>query len=112
MAIIFDLTATPTTESTHTSPTVSLDSEMRGSRCNLAAILINKLRYTTLHMYFRLMAAIFDLPVTPTLETVHTSTTMLLDPENVRVAVEILLLATTQDLQSELRVFPVSRPPF
>ena len=58
------------------------------------------------------MAAMFDLPVTPTSETIHTSPTVLLDPENVKVAVGIQLPATVQDLQSELQVFPVSRPPF
>jgi hypothetical protein len=36
----------------------------------------------------------------------------LLNPNNVGVAVEIPLPAIIQDLQSELRVFPVSSPPF
>ena len=34
-------------------------------------------------MYFRLVAVMFDLPVNPTSETIHTSPTVLLDPENV-----------------------------
>ena len=38
------------------------------------------------------MAAIFDLPLTPMLDSVHTSPTELLDPENVGVAFEISLL--------------------
>ena len=67
---------------------------------------------TTQHIYFRLMAAMFDLPVTPTSESIRTSPTVLLDPENVGVAVGFPLPATIQDLQSELQVFPVSRPPF
>ena len=41
-----------------------------------------------------------------------TTPTVLLDPENVGVAVGIPLPAAIQDLQSELQVFPVSRPPF
>ena len=53
------------------------------SRCYLVC----KLRNKTLHIYFRLMAAIFDLPVTPTLESIHTSFTVLLDLDNVVVAV-------------------------
>ena len=32
-------------------------------------------------MYFRLMAAIFDLPVTPTSESIHNSPTVLLVPK-------------------------------
>ena len=37
------------------------------------ASLLYKLRYTTLHMYFRFMAAMFDLSVTPTSESIHVS---------------------------------------
>ena len=47
-------------------------------------------------MYFRLMAAIFDLPVTPTSESIYNSSTVLLDPENVGVAVGISLLSLIQ----------------
>ena len=53
---------------------------------------VYELRYRTVHLYFRLMAAIFDLPVTPTSASIHTSITVLLDPENVGVAVGVLLL--------------------
>ena len=63
-------------------------------------------------MYFRLMAAIFDLPVAPTSESIHNSFTVLRDPENVEVTVGISLPATIHDLLSELHVFPVSHPPF
>ena len=63
-------------------------------------------------MYFRLMAAIFDFPFTPTSESIHNSFTMLLDPENWEDTVEISLPATIQDLHSKLHVFPVSHPPF
>ena len=62
-------------------------------------------------MYFRLMAAIFDLPVTPTSENIHNSPTVLLDPENVEVTVGVPLPATIQDLHSQLHVFPVSYLP-
>ena len=58
------------------------------------------------------MAAMFDLLVTPTSESVHNSPTVLLGPENVRVTIGIPLPATIQDLHSELHVFSVSRPPF
>jgi len=46
--------------------------------------------------YFRLMAAIFDLTVTPTSEGIRTSPTVLLDPENEGVAVGISLLSYIQ----------------
>ena len=45
-----------------------------------------------LHLYFRLMAAIIDLSLTPMSEGVHNSPTELLDPENVSVDFGISLL--------------------
>ena len=60
-------------------------------------------------MYFRLMAVLLDLPVTPTSESVYISLIVLLSPEHVG---GIPLPETIQDLQSELQMFPVSRPPF
>ena len=63
-------------------------------------------------MYFRLMAAIFDFPVALTSDSIHNSITVLLDPENVEDTVGNSLLATIEDLRSELHVFPVSHPPF
>ena len=49
-----------------------------------------------LHMNFRLMAAMFDLPVTLTSESMHTSITELLDCEHVGVAFGISLLSTIE----------------
>ena len=63
-------------------------------------------------MYFRLMAAIFNLPITLTSESIYNSPIVLLDPENVLDAVGISLPTTIQDVHSELLVFPVSHPPF
>ena len=79
------------------------------SRCMLS---LYKLRCTLVHMNFRFMEAMLDLPVTPTSESIHTGSTGLLDPENVALAVRIPFPATIEDLQSELHVFPVSHPPF
>jgi len=42
------------------------------------------------------MAAIFDFQVTPTSESLYSSPTVLVDPENVGVAVEISLLSHIQ----------------
>ena len=58
-------------------------------------------------MYFRLMATIFDLPVTPTLKSFHTSPTVLLKPEMVGLTSLILLPTTIQDLQFECFWYPV-----
>ena len=49
-----------------------------------------------MHIYFRLMAAMFDLPVTPTSEIIYISSSVLLDPENVGVAFGISLLSCVQ----------------
>ena len=51
------------------------------------------LRYRILRMYFRFMAAICELPVTPTSEGIHNSFTVLLDTANVGVADGISLLS-------------------
>ena len=63
-------------------------------------------------MFFRLMAAIFDFPFTPTSESIYNSSTVLLDPEIIEDTVGISLPATILDLYCELHVFPVSHPPF
>ena len=47
-------------------------------------------------MYFRSMAAILDLPVTPTSESICISPVVLLDPENVQVAIALSLLTYIQ----------------
>ena len=60
-------------------------------------------------MYFRLAAAIFDLPVTPTSESIYNSSTVLLDPGNVGVAAGISLLSYTQaEIYDNAYVLPVS----
>ena len=61
-----------------------------------------------LFMNFRLMATIFDLPVTPTSERIQTSYIVLLDPENVGVAFGILLLSCLKAvIYVTVHVFPV-----
>ena len=60
--------------------------------------MLYKLRYKTWHMYFRLMAAVFDLPVTLTSESTHSSLTVYMDANNVGVAVGFPLPATVQDM--------------
>jgi hypothetical protein len=57
---------------------------------------IYKLRYTLKLMYFRLMAAMLDLSVTPMSESIQTNLIVLPNPENVGVAVGISLLSHIQ----------------
>jgi len=57
--------------------------------------------------YVRLMAAIFDLLVTVTLESIRISYSVLLDPENVVVAIGISLLSC---LEAEIFVFAYVLP--
>ena len=55
------------------------------------------------------MAAMIDLPVTPRSESTNTSPTVLLDPENVRVAVGISLISHIQaEIQDIAFVLPVN----
>ena len=55
------------------------------------------------------MAAMFDLPVAPKSESIHTSLTVLLDHENVELAVGILLLSYSKaNLWDFAYVLPVN----
>ena len=102
MVTIFDLRHTQTSDSIPTCFSVLPDSE------NMVMVVgISLLSYiqaeiydcTTLHKYYRFMAPMFDLPVTPTSEGICTSPTVLLDSENVTVVVGIPLLS---DIQAEI----------
>ena len=57
-----------------------------------------------LHIYFRLMAAIFDSQHTQTSDSIPMCLSVLLDPENMGVAVEISLQSS---VQAEMNVFEV-----
>jgi len=48
------------------------------------------------YIHFRLQAAIFDIPLTLTYDSLRTRAVMLLDPENICIAVGILLLSCIQ----------------
>ena len=91
-----NLPVTPTSESNHTSPTVLRDPGNVGVAAGISLLSYIQAEIRTLHMYFRLMAAIFDLPVTSTSESICNSSNVLLNPENVGVADGISLLSYTQ----------------
>jgi len=59
----------------------------------LSDILTEIMRHTWLYSHFQFMDAIFDLPQTLLWESSHVSSTVLLDHENVKVAVGISLLS-------------------
>ena len=60
-------------------------------------------------MYFRLMAAMFGLPNTPMSESIQISLIVLLDPENVGVAIGISLLSYLQaEIYANAYVLPVN----
>ena len=60
-------------------------------------------------MYFRLIAAIFEYPLIVTSESIHTSPTVLMDPEYVGVAVGIWLLSYIQaEIYDMADVLPVN----
>ena len=64
---------------------------------------------STVYMYFRLMTAIFDLLVIPTSEIIYISPSVLLNTENVGVAVGISLLSC---IQAEIFVIAYVLPVF
>ena len=62
-----------------------------------------------MHVYFRLMAAIFYLSVASTSESIYNSSTVLLDPKNVGVAAGISLQSHIQaEIQDIACVLPVN----
>ena len=83
MVAMFDLPFTPTLEGIRTSPTVLLDPEIVGVAVGISLLSYIQAEITILHIYFRLRAAMFDLPVTPTSKSIRVCPIVLLDPENV-----------------------------
>ena len=76
---------------------------------DLRSILDLRAAHTLANTYFRQMAAMIDSPVTPTLESNHTSPTVLHDPAKVGVAVGISLISYTQaEIYDVANVLPVN----
>ena len=101
MEAIVDLPLTSTSESVHTS-SVNLENVS-------VAFGISLLSYIEAEIYVisqvhPVMATIFDLPLTSTSESVHISSNMLVNLENVVVAFGISLLSC---VQAEINVFEV-----
>ena len=87
MATIFNLPLTLTSESTPNSFAVFLVWLLE-FRCYI----VQKLRYCVISSVLSVMAVIFNFPFTPISKSVHTSSAVLLDPENVGLASGILFL--------------------
>ena len=84
MAAIFDLPLTPRSERVQTSPTELLDPENMAVTFGISLITCIEVEiFALFHFYFRFLAAVFDLRLTPTLHSVHISPVAFLDHENV-----------------------------
>jgi hypothetical protein len=101
MAAIFDFPLHLAWDSIHTD-TQNMDIAVRFSLLSLY-----KLGYTLLHIHFRLMAAIFDFILPLASHSICACPIVLLDPENVGIAVEISLLS---GLEAEIHDFPYPLP--
>jgi hypothetical protein len=80
MAATFDSSVMPTSDIFHAVPTVLLATENMEVADGIYLIILYKLRYRTLLIYFRFTAAMFDLPVTPMSESIQISLNALLNP--------------------------------
>ena len=75
------------------------------SRCHH----VYKLRYSLLHNVLPLIVASYDLPVNMTSESIDFNTSVLLDLENVGMAVEISLLSYIQtEIYDNVYALPVN----
>jgi hypothetical protein len=112
MAVILHLTVGPMSESIHTSYIVLLDPENVGVAVRISLLSYTQaeildLAYVLLvnggHVWF----TILHLPATRMSESIHSSLTVLIDADNVGVAVGFPLPATVPYLLFDLLVFPV-----
>ena len=109
MATIFDLQLTQASESIHISLSVLPDPENVDIAVGILLLSrIHELKWSLFRIYFRLMAAIFDLRLTQTSESIHTNFSVLSDPKNVGIAIEILLLSC---VSAEFCVTECLQPP-
>ena len=69
---------------------------------------VNELRYTLFFIYFQLMTAIFDFQITQTSDSFPISFSVLLDPENLGIAIRRVFLSC---LQGEIWILPPWRLP-
>jgi hypothetical protein len=107
---IFDSSVVPTSDIIYAVPIVLMDTENMEVADGIYLIILYKLRYITLRtMCFRLLAAMFDLLVTPMSKSVQTSIIVLLDPKNVGIADGSSLLSYIQaEIYFTAYVLPVN----
>ena len=91
MATIFDFRHTQTSNNLPTSLSVLSDPENIGTLLEFLCYLVYKLRYTLFPMHFRLLNAVFDFRHTRTSDSISSSLSVLPDPENMGIAIEISL---------------------
>ena len=68
----------------------------------ISLIIYIQVKIDLLHKYFWLTAVIFDLPVSPTSESIHNSSIVLLDPEPIGISLLTYLLSIIISLESYL----------
>ena len=93
IAAIFDFQHTWTSESILASLSVLPDPENISTAVGYRCYRVLKLSYALCNIYFRLMAAIFDIPLIRTLGSLRSSLVVLPDSEIVGIAVGISLLS-------------------
>ena len=71
MATMFDILVIPTSDNIHTSPTVLLDPGNVEAAVVISLLPHIQAEKLQLHMYFRSMAAMFNLSITPTSKSIH-----------------------------------------
>ena len=109
VAAIFDFQHTQTSDSIPTSLHVAWLQKQEYSRWNFFAIMYMSWdKYTSFPMYFRLVVAIFDFRHTMKSASILTTFFVLPDPENMGIAVGILLLSC---IRAEIRVTTSFLPP-
>ena len=81
-----------------------------GVACGISLLfyIVGEIGYCVISKELPIMATIFDLPLTPILESVQTSFAVLVNLENLGVAFGISLLSC---IQAEIKVFQGKRPP-
>ena len=93
IAAIFGLPLTPMSESVYTSPTVLLDPENVGVAFRISLLSSIEAEISRYFICTSGTGGHLDLLDAPMSESIHTSPTELLDPENVGVAFGISLLS-------------------
>ena len=93
MVAIFDLVVTRMSESVHTSSVVLLDPGNVGVACRISLLSCIEAEILRYFICTSGNGAIFNWPLTPMSESVHTIIAVMLDPYNLDLAIGVSLLS-------------------